>query len=92
MINGIGASGSGLIGGQTGLGQTARAGGAAAPGATPAEHGPATTIHRLAAEGAPIAQDRVAALRAAIRGGTYKADAGQIADKMIASDLGGVAS
>ena len=47
-----------------------------------------TTISRLAAEGAPIDSDRIAALRAAIKAGTYRADPHAIASAMVASDFG----
>ena len=47
-----------------------------------------TTISRLAAEGAPIDTGRIAALRAAIKAGTYLADPHAIASAMVDSDFG----
>jgi flagellar biosynthesis anti-sigma factor FlgM len=41
----------------------------------------------LAAQGAPVDMDKVAAVRAGIANGTYKVDAKAIADAMIAQDL-----
>jgi negative regulator of flagellin synthesis FlgM len=46
------------------------------------------TVAQMAAEGAPIETDRVSALKAAIRAGTYKADPQAIAKAMINSDIG----
>lgn len=45
------------------------------------------TVAQMAAEGAPIETDRVSALKAAIRAGTYKADPQAIAKAMINSDM-----
>ena len=47
------------------------------------------TVAQMAAEGAPIETDRVSALKAAIKAGTYKADPQAIAGAMIKADLGG---
>jgi negative regulator of flagellin synthesis FlgM len=46
-----------------------------------------TPAAELAAQGAPIDNAKVAAVRAAIANGTYKIDAKAIADRMIALDL-----
>lgn len=86
MMNGIGSSTGarlgGVAGGATPAGAIGRAGVARDPTALPT-----TAAGRLAAEGPPIDTDRVAALRAAIRAGSYKPDPAAIADRMIASDL-----
>ena len=47
----------------------------------------ASPAAELAAAGAPIDVDRVAALKAAIANGTYKVDPDAIAARMIAMDL-----
>jgi negative regulator of flagellin synthesis FlgM len=46
-----------------------------------------TPAAELAAQGAPIDEAKVAAIRSAIANGTYKIDAKAIADRMIAIDL-----
>lgn len=48
----------------------------------------ATPIARMAAEGAPVDFDRVAAIKAAIASGNYPVDADKIAESMISLDLG----
>jgi negative regulator of flagellin synthesis FlgM len=47
-----------------------------------------TTVSQLAAQGAPIDGDRVAALRTAIKSGSYRADPQAISRAMISTDLG----
>jgi flagellar biosynthesis anti-sigma factor FlgM len=47
-----------------------------------------TTISQLAAQGVPIDSDRVAALRAGIKSGSYRADPQAISRAMISADLG----
>lgn len=47
----------------------------------------ATPAARMAAEGAPVDMDRVAAIKSAIASGNYPVDAERIADRMIALDL-----
>ncbi len=47
----------------------------------------ASPAARMAAEGAPVDMDRVAAIKAAIASGNYPVDAAAIADKMLALDL-----
>ena len=46
-----------------------------------------TPAGRMAAEGAPIDMDRIAAIKAAIASGNYPVDPAAIADKMLALDL-----
>lgn len=47
-----------------------------------------TTVSQIAAQGAPVDVDRVAALKAAIRSGQYRVDPKAIAGGMISGDLG----
>ena len=47
----------------------------------------ASPAARMAAEGAPVDMDRVAAIKAAIASGNYPVDPAAIADKMLALDL-----
>ncbi|QUT05836.1 flagellar biosynthesis anti-sigma factor FlgM [Sphingobium phenoxybenzoativorans] len=47
----------------------------------------ASPVARMAAEGAPVDMDRVAAIKAAIASGNYPVDAQRIAERMIALDL-----
>ncbi|WP_375194396.1 flagellar biosynthesis anti-sigma factor FlgM [Sphingobium sp.] len=47
----------------------------------------ASPAARMAAEGAPVDMDRVAAIKAAIASGNYPVDPAVIADRMIALDL-----
>ena len=49
----------------------------------------ATPAARLAAEGAPVDVDRVAAIKSAIAAGNYPVNPAVIAEKMIALDLPG---
>lgn len=42
---------------------------------------------RMAAEGAPVDMDRIAAIKAAIASGNYPVDPERIADRMLALDL-----
>ena len=46
-----------------------------------------TPASELTAQGAPIDNEKVAAIRAGIAAGTYKIDARAIAERMIAMDL-----
>ncbi len=48
----------------------------------------ATPIARMAAEGAPVDMDHVAAIKAAIAQGKYPVDPEKIAESMISLDLG----
>ena len=47
----------------------------------------ASPAARMAAEGAPVDMDRVAAIKAGIASGNYPVDASAIAERMIALDL-----
>lgn len=49
----------------------------------------ATPAARMAAQGAPVDMDRIAAVKAAIASGNYPVDPERIAEKMIALDLPG---
>ena len=85
MISGIGNSLSGIT---TGIGGKP---GAVSVGSTNAGQARAasalSTVATIVSEGAPIDTDRVAALRAAIKAGSYRPDASAIASKMIEVDL-----
>lgn len=90
MINGIASSGNGRV--ELARPDTARRDVSAVPGAAVA--GASTAIDRLsspaaalAATGAPIDSDKVAAIRAAIANGSYAINPRAIAEKMIALDL-----
>lgn len=50
---------------------------------------PVSPAARMAAQGAPVDLDRVAAVKAAIASGNYPVDPERIAEKMIALDLPG---
>lgn len=83
-IGGIGGTISSAIGARpAGSATVVRAGGGSRDGTAALG-----TSARIVAEGAPIELDRVAALRAAIRAGSYRPDPAAIADRMIAGDLG----
>lgn len=92
MINGIGLSTGGSL---AGIGaQSAAQRGEATQRTSSLATAPedraavSTTVSQIAAQGAPIDVDRVAALRAAIRSGQYRADPKAIAGGMISGDLG----
>ncbi len=91
MINSIGLSSSGSLAGIGGHPATHRGEGAsrvANQTAAPEDRAAVTTIvSQIAAQGAPIDGDRVAALRAAIKSGQYRADPKAVATGMINSDL-----
>lgn len=89
MIDGIGNGGSlarleaqRLSGAQRG--QQAAQAGAVTTGAAAAV---SSTAAGIAQAGAPVDSDKVAAIRAAIAGGSYAVDADAIADRMIALDM-----
>jgi negative regulator of flagellin synthesis FlgM len=62
---------------------------AAVSGATTGETSSvsASPVARMAAEGAPVDMDRVAAIKSAIASGNYPVDANRIAERMLALDL-----
>lgn len=90
MINSITGTGSSIA--SIGTGATQRGEGAQklARSSAAAEDRASisNTVAQMAAEGPPIETDRVAALKAAIKAGTYKADPQAIAKAMINSDIG----
>ncbi len=90
MINSVTGTGSTIA--SIGTASTQRGEGAqklARPGAAAEDRASiSNTVAQMAAEGAPIETDRVAALRSAIKAGTYKADPQAIATAMINSDIG----
>lgn len=90
MINSISGTGGALSG--IGAASTQRGEGAqklARPGTASEDRASiSNTVAQMAAEGAPIETDRVSALKAAIRAGTYRADPHAIAAAMIHSDIG----
>jgi negative regulator of flagellin synthesis FlgM len=93
MINGIGRSGLSPLGvGSAATSAPARAPGApGAPGVAAEDKAAvSTSMGQIAGQGAPVDTDRVAALKAAIAAGAYRADPRAIAAGMIASDLGNV--
>ena len=49
--------------------------------------GSASPASRMAAEGAPVDTDRIAAIKSAIASGNYPVDPARIADRMLALDL-----
>jgi len=57
---------------------------AGAPASSAASASPAA---RMAAQGAPVDMDRVAAIKAAIASGNYPVDPAAIADRMLGLDL-----
>jgi len=61
----------------------------AAPSGSEAAKAQSTPAAEMAAQGAPVDMDKVAAIRAKIADGSYKVDPKAIADKMIAFDLPG---
>jgi negative regulator of flagellin synthesis FlgM len=90
MINSISGSGGSLSG--IGATSTQRGEGAqklARTGAAAEDRASiSNTVAQMAAQGAPVETDRVSALKAAIKAGTYKADPQAIARAMISSDIG----
>jgi negative regulator of flagellin synthesis FlgM len=90
MINGIGRSGLSPLG-LGGAAASAPARAIGAPGVAAEDKAAvSTSMGHIAGQGAPVDTDRVAALKAAIAAGAYRADPQAIAAGMIASDLGNV--
>ncbi|HLZ78608.1 MAG TPA: flagellar biosynthesis anti-sigma factor FlgM [Sphingomonas sp.] len=92
MINGIGLSTGGSlasVGGHSAAQRGEAAQRTSNLTASPEDRAAvSTTVSQIAGQGAPVAVDRVAALKAAIRSGQYRADPTAIAGGMINSDLG----
>lgn len=85
MINGVGENKPVRLGGAQ-LGQSApvaKVGDAAAK----AMSGPASPAAAMAAQGAPVDMDKIAAIRTAIAEGRYPVDPDKIAQRMIDLDL-----
>lgn len=90
MINSIGSSATSLggVNSQSGTQRSETVAKTSVPVAAQEDRGAvSTTSAQIVSAGAPVDTDRVSALRAAIKAGTYKADPQAIAGKMIASDL-----
>ncbi|MCI4591563.1 flagellar biosynthesis anti-sigma factor FlgM [Sphingobium sp. BYY-5] len=88
MINAVGQSISSAIG-ATSLREGGKARAASTADATTisASSASASPAARMAAEGAPVDLDRIAAIKSAIASGNYPVDADAIAERMIALDL-----
>jgi negative regulator of flagellin synthesis FlgM len=88
MINSVGQSISSAIGAnslrESGKTRASATGSATVSASASASASPAA---RMAAEGAPVDMDRIAAIKAAIASGNYPVDADAIAERMIALDL-----
>ncbi len=89
MIDGIGKAGAGRLEPVRGSVERASAAGrSAAVGASPPSvSGPSSPAGEMAAAGAPVDADKVAAIRAAIAEGRYPVDPDKIARSMIELDL-----
>lgn len=68
-------------------GKTRASSSAGAAGASSASAASASPAARMAAEGAPVDLDRIAAIKAAIASGNYPVNPSAIADRMLALDL-----
>lgn len=88
MINSVGNGIGGLLG-ATGLRESGKARTSASTGSTTSASvsASASPAARMAAEGAPVDMDRIAAIKSAIASGNYPVDAHAIAERMIALDL-----
>lgn len=88
MINGIGKVGAGrLEPGRGSVGRASEAGKSAAVDSAPAVSGPSSPAGEMAAAGAPVDAEKVAAIRTAIAEGRYPVDPDRIARAMIELDL-----
>jgi len=89
MINSVGQNiSSGIEAAR--LRESGKARGAAATGSattTASASASASPAARMAAEGAPVDMDRIAAIKAAIASGNYPVNAQAIADRMVELDL-----
>lgn len=88
MINSVGQSISSAIGANSlrDSGKARASSSASAPTASSVSSS-ASPAARMAAEGAPVDMDRIAAIKSAIASGNYPVDANAIAERMIALDL-----
>ncbi|SEQ58834.1 flagellar biosynthesis anti-sigma factor FlgM [Sphingobium sp. YR768] len=88
MINSVGQSISSAIG-ATSLREGGKTRASTATGSTTAASASASAspAARMAAEGAPVDMDRIAAIKSAIASGNYPVDANAIADRMVELDL-----
>jgi negative regulator of flagellin synthesis FlgM len=88
MIDGIGKAGAGRLGSLGGsIDRAAPAGKSAPVAASQPVSGASTPAGEMAAAGAPVDADKVAAIRAAIAEGRYPVDPEKIARSMIELDL-----
>ena len=88
MINSVGQSIGNAIG-ATSLRESGKTRATTATGATPASSAAASTspAARMAAEGAPVDMDKIAAIKSAIASGNYPVNADAIAERMLELDL-----
>ena len=90
MINGMGETKAGRIGpASVGLERAAATAKTSDRQLQDQVGAPVSPTSLMAASGPPVDMDKVAAIRAAIAEGRYPVDAGKIAERMIALDLGG---
>ncbi|CAA9539590.1 MAG: hypothetical protein AVDCRST_MAG23-1781 [uncultured Sphingosinicella sp.] len=89
MIDGVGKAGAGRLGPVGGSAERAASVGKSAAVGTSSRSvsGPANLAGEMAAAGAPVDADKVAAIRAAIAEGRYPVDPDKIARSMIELDL-----
>lgn len=88
MINSVGQSMGSAIG-ATSLREGGKTRATTATGATPASSAAASTspAARMAAEGAPVDMDKIAAIKSAIASGNYPVNPDAIAERMLELDL-----
>ncbi|MCP1471566.1 negative regulator of flagellin synthesis FlgM [Sphingobium sp. OAS761] len=88
MIKSVGQTMSNVIG-ATSLRESGKSRASSATGSsvTASASNVSSPASRMAAEGAPIDMDRIAAIKSAIASGNYPVDAQAIAERMVALDL-----
>ena len=88
MINSVGQSISSAIGANS-LREGGKTRASTATGSTPASSASvsASPAARMAAEGAPVDMDRIAAIKSAIASGNYPVNPDAIAERMLELDL-----
>ena len=88
MINSVGQSIGNAIG-ATSLRESGKTRAAAPTGSVPASAAAdgASPAARMAAEGAPVDMDKIAAIKSAIASGNYPVNADAIAERMLELDL-----